>query len=355
MVRPPHIIISCTQEILSLGQELKGQLGALGEIRLWPESKYSLGANALDSLYRMLEWADFALFLIHQPGPLTLKGNLVSVDQLWFEAGFFLGRLGRERLFLLHDHKLQPASWIDPNEMIVATYETGMQDLAQQPSVQAFVRQVHELIRLLGPFQAMDPYVGEALIEDQISYTVKVLNQVGDGEITRQARIRTRFETNEPVVRIKHRMSLDSLTAWDRLGILAWEEQTQEELHVQLSPKPSGTELTYYVYFPDPLEPGEEVIYNIRWHWHAVFGDPHNWFKMIRSANGLTFNLILPTQLPLRTLLARIEVGKLTGTTKKIRFPRSQKHTKGGFTTYTYQLPEAIVDNGPLRVDWWYR
>lgn len=350
-----NILIRSASQLRTTGEAIQASLGQGPPGSALLSIRHRSARLTLDALYQSLAWADFGLFLLAAQPDFQMRGADSAAEHLWFEAGFFLAKLGKERVFLLCEAELPLAPWVVADQLLLHRLPPRSAQKGYVEATHAFVAEISPLIQVLGPFESMDPKLAETLVEDQIHYTVKVLNTAGDGQITRQATIQSQLAAHEPVVRIKHRMALNHQISWEQLAIKAWDAETQEALHVEPMPHQAGNELVYFVYFPDPLEPGEAVTYQIQWNWPGVFGDPHNWLKMIRSTNGLSFRLILPESMPLKMVWARIEVDKLTGNTKRVRFPRQSMESQGEFIVYTYVLPEAIEDNGPLRVDWWYQ
>jgi hypothetical protein len=76
---------------------------------LWTQGIFDPGANFLEALIKTLDTTDFAI-LVMTPDDVILSGDEVSLaprDNVLFELGLFMGRLGRERCFFVHERDLK--------------------------------------------------------------------------------------------------------------------------------------------------------------------------------------------------------------------------------------------------------
>ena len=74
-------------------------------ITTWPKA-FSATKNTLEELAALVDKFDFAVFVLSRDDVSTIRKETVPVvrDNVIFEAGMFVGRLGRERVFLLTPH-----------------------------------------------------------------------------------------------------------------------------------------------------------------------------------------------------------------------------------------------------------
>ena len=87
-----------------LQAELTQELGQLAEVVHWRDA-FPLSETTIESLEGILHQYDFAVLLFTPDDALQnpAKGQFVVRDNVLFEAGLFMGRLGRERTFVALD------------------------------------------------------------------------------------------------------------------------------------------------------------------------------------------------------------------------------------------------------------
>ncbi|MGB8194444.1 MAG: TIR domain-containing protein, partial [Chitinophagaceae bacterium] len=94
----PKIFISCSAYDLNLANILSQRLYDDAEVEVWSSGVFPLGKSLLESLDSIAEKSDFALFIVPNNGnPPT---------SFLFEVGFFVGKLGLSRTFLLYNGQI---------------------------------------------------------------------------------------------------------------------------------------------------------------------------------------------------------------------------------------------------------
>jgi hypothetical protein len=101
-VTKPSVFISSSREDFDVARELGRQLETAAAVTLWSESAFYLGKTVAESLTEVADRSDFAVFVltgddVSTPGQSrwTPRANVV------FELGFFAGRLGLSRTFVV--------------------------------------------------------------------------------------------------------------------------------------------------------------------------------------------------------------------------------------------------------------
>lgn len=102
--RPPVFIGSST-EGLSIAKTLQVLLSHDCDTQLWPQGLFAPGRSYLESLVRALPAYDFAVLVVSpdDEGKSRGESSLVPRDNILFELGLFMGRLGRDRAFAVYD------------------------------------------------------------------------------------------------------------------------------------------------------------------------------------------------------------------------------------------------------------
>jgi hypothetical protein len=107
----PRLFVGCsTQGGLDVARRLQEELSADVEVVLWSQGVFKPGEGHLEALSKACSDFDFAA-LVLSPDDLVVgngaTGHLVPRDNVIFELGLFMGRLGRERTFLVMSQDAQ--------------------------------------------------------------------------------------------------------------------------------------------------------------------------------------------------------------------------------------------------------
>jgi hypothetical protein len=100
------------------------------EVTLWNEGVFGLGQTTLEALVNALERFDFAV-LVLTPDDVVLSRNverLAPRDNLMFELGLFMGRLGRSRTFVVCERSEQMKLPSDLAGVTIARFDRDRQD-----------------------------------------------------------------------------------------------------------------------------------------------------------------------------------------------------------------------------------
>ncbi len=99
----PTLFIGSSTEGLPLARALQAGLHEEVEVALWDEGVFTLGATFIESLVAALPRFDFAALLLTPDDAVLSRDTRVfgPRDNVIFELGLFMGRLGRERTFIV--------------------------------------------------------------------------------------------------------------------------------------------------------------------------------------------------------------------------------------------------------------
>lgn len=99
----PRVFIGSSKESLQIAEAAQKALEDLAEVEVWNDGKFPSTKTAIESLIKVLGEFDFALFVAN-PDDITRKRGAEQHtvrDNVLFEMGLFIGRLDRERVFLI--------------------------------------------------------------------------------------------------------------------------------------------------------------------------------------------------------------------------------------------------------------
>jgi O-acetyl-ADP-ribose deacetylase (regulator of RNase III) len=99
----PRIFAGSSREAVRVCRAIQAELDEDFEVTVWDQGVFRLSYGALDSLLDTLDSSDAGVFIL-RPDDLTEKRGESSPtvrDNVIFELGLFIGRLGRDRTFML--------------------------------------------------------------------------------------------------------------------------------------------------------------------------------------------------------------------------------------------------------------
>lgn len=128
----PSLFVGSSSEGIEVARAIQDQLGGDAEVTLWSDSLFELGKATLESLVELTNRFDFAVLVLSPDDIATIRGRTTPTprDNVVFEFGLFMGRLGRERTFAVCDRALPV--WNDLAGITMALYDGGRSDGTQQ-------------------------------------------------------------------------------------------------------------------------------------------------------------------------------------------------------------------------------
>jgi len=110
MPRAVRVFIGSSSEALEAAKAVRSLLaGADTRITLWDEGFFRQGRGFLETFTASLDEFDFAVLLATPDDLVTTRGDslLSPRDNILFELGLFMGKLGRDRTLLVHPRNAQ--------------------------------------------------------------------------------------------------------------------------------------------------------------------------------------------------------------------------------------------------------
>lgn len=101
-IKPP-LFIGSSKESLDIAYALQENLQSVAEVTVWDQGIFTLSQPAISSLLKVINNSKFGVFIL-SPDDVTKirdKDYPTARDNLIFELGLFIGRLGLERTFFV--------------------------------------------------------------------------------------------------------------------------------------------------------------------------------------------------------------------------------------------------------------
>lgn len=97
----PTVFVGSSGEGKKIARAVQFQLSDEALVSVWDEGVFGLGQGTLEALVAMLDRFDFAVLVITADDVLTSRetSHQAPRDNVMFELGLFMGRLGRARTF----------------------------------------------------------------------------------------------------------------------------------------------------------------------------------------------------------------------------------------------------------------
>jgi O-acetyl-ADP-ribose deacetylase (regulator of RNase III) len=174
----PRIFVGSSKEQLALAYAIQKCLHHAADVTVWTQGVFGVSKSALESLLAVLDRMDYGVFVFAADDLVTMRGKKTHAarDNVVFELGLFMGRLGRGHGFVVapEGHNLHvptdllgttPALF-DPNraktepEPALATACHAIREVISRPSAGTVTRIDGGFRLLLSPQHSIDLVTG---------------------------------------------------------------------------------------------------------------------------------------------------------------------------------------------------
>ena len=148
----PRAFIGSSAEGIGIAYAVQQNLLHDVETTVWDQGVFEISATTIESLTSTLETVDFGIFVFN-PDDIVHMRNTVSAsvrDNVIFEAGLFMGKLGRERVFFLVPNNTELHIASDLLGVIPAKYDATRSDGLMQAATGPACHLIRTQIKKVG-------------------------------------------------------------------------------------------------------------------------------------------------------------------------------------------------------------
>lgn len=211
----PRLFIGSSSESLGLAYAVHENLKRDAECTPWNEGVFEPSKYTLESIVQVLSTSDFGLFVFAGDDILRMRSvDYAAVrDNVLFELGMFVGRLGRDRTFFLLPEDQR--NFRLPTDLLGLTpliFESDRQDQNWTAAVGPACHQVRLAMKRLAAVTVSTPVPSKNSLEEEVLVALK-LHKFADQDMELQ---KTRIELAGAIAKVAaNGLSLaDAETVW---------------------------------------------------------------------------------------------------------------------------------------------
>jgi hypothetical protein len=155
----PRVFIGSSGEALDVSYAVQEELARDFDVTVWNQDVFHLSYDALDSLLQALDSSDAGVFVLSPDDVTESRGesHLAARDNVVFELGMFIGRLGRDRTFMLLPNSPAVRLPSDLAGITTARYDPRRFDREPRAGVGSACTQIRQAIRAIRPRMVAEP------------------------------------------------------------------------------------------------------------------------------------------------------------------------------------------------------
>jgi len=146
------IFIGSSSEGIKAAEAVQVLLGTQEfDTLVWNQGIFGLGKSILEELISFLDKCDFAIFILTADDLLTSKGHNYNIirDNVLFELGLFIGRLGRLKTFIVHDSSADTKIMSDLSGILYTSFDGAKPSLniSLGPAISRIRQQIDDQVK----------------------------------------------------------------------------------------------------------------------------------------------------------------------------------------------------------------
>ncbi len=171
----PRGFVASSTESLDVAYAIQDNLERDAEITVWTQGVFDLSKFTLDDLLTALDDVEFGVFLLAPDDIVKIRGTeqVKARDNVVFELGLFIGRLGKERAFLIlprgHENFELPTDLLG---LTPGTFEPKRTDGNLTAALGPACNKIRKMIQVLAPLPEAQGSAGEPALVSTSEYDV---------------------------------------------------------------------------------------------------------------------------------------------------------------------------------------
>ena len=178
----PNVFIGSSSEGLSVAEYLLAALDDHCDGTIWTQGVFQPSSITIEAIAREAQRVDFAVFVMTPDDILTKRGETkpVARDNVLFELGLFVGRLGLERTYIVMPRGSNLGLPTDLHGVTVVTYRPRPTDM--RSAVHPAALATREAITQRGPLASHESSIQStpAMRHDDSDQSARITRYVGD-------------------------------------------------------------------------------------------------------------------------------------------------------------------------------
>jgi Predicted nucleotide-binding protein containing TIR-like domain/Ricin-type beta-trefoil lectin domain-like len=170
----PRLFVASSSESLDIAYSIQTNLEKDCEVTVWAQGIFQPTITSLESLLHSIKNFDFGVFIFSPDDLLRIRGaeHIAVRDNVLFELGLFIGRLGRERVFVImprdnHDFRV-PSDLIGLSPL---TFDSSRSDQNYCAALGSACYQMRKTIDGLGIFTTTpEQYLRDLVSRSQVHF-----------------------------------------------------------------------------------------------------------------------------------------------------------------------------------------
>jgi len=168
----PKVFVASSVEGLDVAYPLQVNLQHDADITIWSQGVFSLSITSLDSITEALHSSDFGIFVFSPDDETRMRGSVRDTvrDNVIFELGLFIGRLGKRRCFIVMPDNIELHIPTDLVGVTPAKYSGERGNVEISASLGPACHEIRQAMRLQGRFEAKNQESGKIPANDHDNY-----------------------------------------------------------------------------------------------------------------------------------------------------------------------------------------
>ena len=217
----PRIFIGSSTERLDIAYSIQENLDHDAQLTVWTQGIFKLSMSSLDSLVNSLDKFDFAIFVFHPDDITQVREKTFETvrDNLIFELGLFIGRLGKDRVFFLIPRTVEKLHL--PTDLLgitPGTYDNSREDGNLLASLAPFCNQIRSHIKdfvyqNIEDIQNEPQFIKTIVVERKSAWEYLFAAELLEHKLIEINNSYNEIESNSAILRFK-KMSGDEFFNW---------------------------------------------------------------------------------------------------------------------------------------------